>query len=37
VAREAFISSVCFSATAGQVYTIQIGAFGNGQTGSGNM
>jgi len=32
-----FVSAVCFSATAGQVYTVQIGAFGSGQVGQGNM
>jgi hypothetical protein len=32
-----FVSALCFSATAGQIYTIQIGAFGSGQVGQGNI
>jgi len=32
-----FVSALCFSATAGQAYTIQIGAFGSGQVGTGNI
>ncbi len=32
-----FVSAVCFSALAGQVYTVQIGAFGSGQFGAGNL
>jgi len=31
------ISALCFSATAGQTYLVQIGAFGPGQTGTGNL